>query len=119
MTDVAPATMSDPDEPAALVVQHLSTVYGTSYGRIVAVRDVSFEIEAGEAVGIVGESGSGKTAIALALLGLLPRNGRIVDGEILTRRRLAREREPQAPARRPWAADRDGLPGLDDVARPR
>jgi oligopeptide transport system ATP-binding protein len=74
--------MSDPDEPAALVVQHLSTVYGTSYGRIVAVRDVSFEIEAGEAVGIVGESGSGKTAIALALLGLLPRNGRIVDGEI-------------------------------------
>ena len=82
MTEAAPLPIPDPDEPAALVVQHLSTVYGTSYGRIVAVRDVSFEIEAGEAVGIVGESGSGKTAIALALLGLLPRNGRIVDGEI-------------------------------------
>jgi oligopeptide/dipeptide ABC transporter ATP-binding protein len=82
VTDMARAAISDPGEPAALVVQHLSTVYGTSYGRIVAVRDVSFEIEAGEAVGIVGESGSGKTAIALALLGLLPRNGRIVDGEI-------------------------------------
>jgi oligopeptide/dipeptide ABC transporter ATP-binding protein len=82
VTDPAPLTIPDPNEPAALVVQHLSTVYGTSYGRIVAVRDVSFEIEAGEAVGIVGESGSGKTAIALALLGLLPRNGRIVDGEI-------------------------------------
>ena len=37
----------------------------------------------GEAVGIVGESGCGKTAIALALLGLLPRNGRIAAGEIL------------------------------------
>jgi oligopeptide/dipeptide ABC transporter ATP-binding protein len=69
-------------ESPALVVRRLSTVYGTSYGQIVAVRDVSFQIEAGEAVGIVGESGSGKTAIALALLGLLPRNGRIVDGEI-------------------------------------
>ena len=79
---MAPATISVPGEPSTLVVQHLSTAYGTSYGRIVAVRDVSFEIEAGEAVGIVGESGSGKTAIALALLGLLPRNGRIVDGEI-------------------------------------
>ena len=67
---------------AGLVVDRLSTVYGTSHGQIVAVRDVSFEIEPGEAVGIVGESGCGKTAIALALLGLLPRNGRIVSGEI-------------------------------------
>jgi oligopeptide/dipeptide ABC transporter ATP-binding protein len=82
MTETALATLPGRREPAALVVRRLSTVYGTSYGRIVAVRDVSFQIEAGEAVGIVGESGSGKTAIALALLGLLPRNGRIVHGEI-------------------------------------
>jgi oligopeptide/dipeptide ABC transporter ATP-binding protein len=83
MTDVATAAaVQERRDPAALVVRNLSTVYGTSYGRIVAVRGVSFEIEPGEAVGIVGESGSGKTAIALALLGLLPRNGRIVDGEI-------------------------------------
>jgi oligopeptide transport system ATP-binding protein len=82
MNETVPATLPDDQESAALVVRRLSTVYGTSYGRIVAVRDVSFRIEAGEAVGIVGESGSGKTAIALALLGLLPRNGRIVDGEI-------------------------------------
>lgn len=68
---------------SALEVRRLSTVYGTSRGQIVAVRDVSFEVEAGEAVGIVGESGCGKTAIALALLGLLPRNGRIAAGEIV------------------------------------
>ena len=69
--------------PNALEVRGLSTVYGTARGQIVAVRDVSFQIEPGEAVGIVGESGCGKTAIALALLGLLPRNGRIASGEIL------------------------------------
>jgi len=67
---------------AALEVRDLSTVYGTSRGQIAAVRGVSFRIDAGEAVGIVGESGCGKTAIALALLGLLPRNGRISGGEI-------------------------------------
>ncbi|HTP21104.1 MAG TPA: ABC transporter ATP-binding protein [Solirubrobacteraceae bacterium] len=69
----------------ALEVRGLSTVYGTARGQIVAVRDVSFRIEPGEAVGIVGESGCGKTAIALALLGLLPRNGRIASGQILLR----------------------------------
>ncbi len=69
--------------PSALEVKGLSTVYGTSRGQIVAVRDVSFQIEAGEAVGVVGESGCGKTAIALALLGLLPRNGRIAGGQIM------------------------------------
>ena len=67
---------------AALVVRNLTTVYGTSRGQIVAVRDVSFEIAAGEALGMVGESGCGKTAVALALVGLLPRNGRIAGGEI-------------------------------------
>jgi oligopeptide/dipeptide ABC transporter ATP-binding protein len=73
---------ADPARDGALVVRGLSAVYGTARGQIVAVRDVSFDIEAGEAVGIVGESGCGKTAIALALLGLLPRNGRIAAGEI-------------------------------------
>ena len=88
MIDAALAAPPERATPAALAVQRLSTVYGTSYGRILAVRDVSFQIDAGEAVGIVGESGSGKTAVALALLGLLPQNGRIIDGEIPGRPRF-------------------------------
>ena len=44
------------------------------YGENVVVRDLCFEIGAGESVGLVGESGSGKTQTALAILGLLPKS---------------------------------------------
>ncbi|WP_188282233.1 ABC transporter ATP-binding protein [Streptomyces sp. CBMA29] len=43
-----------------------------SGGRAEAVRDVSFTVYAGEAVGVVGESGSGKTLTCRSLLGVLP-----------------------------------------------
>ncbi|WUH96717.1 ABC transporter ATP-binding protein [Spirillospora sp. NBC_00431] len=41
-----------------------------------AVRGVSFVVEPGEVLGVVGESGSGKTALALAVMGLLPEDAR-------------------------------------------
>jgi peptide/nickel transport system ATP-binding protein len=43
-----------------------------------AVRDVSFELRAGEALGVVGESGSGKTSVARIVLGLLEPDGGVV-----------------------------------------
>lgn len=48
----------------------------------ILVKDVSFDIYPGEAVGIVGESGSGKTLSVLSILNLLPRGVRVVDGSI-------------------------------------
>jgi peptide/nickel transport system ATP-binding protein len=47
------------------------------------VRDISFNVPAGEVLGLVGESGSGKTTVALALLGHTRRGLRITAGQVL------------------------------------
>ncbi|HEV8685853.1 MAG TPA: ABC transporter ATP-binding protein [Gaiellaceae bacterium] len=48
-----------------------------------AVDGASFDIRAGEALGVVGESGSGKTMALRALVGLLPRSARLAGGTIV------------------------------------
>ena len=43
------------------------------YGGVCAVRDLSFAVPAGEAVGVIGANGAGKTSTLKAVLGLIPR----------------------------------------------
>jgi peptide/nickel transport system ATP-binding protein len=66
-----------------LDVQHLTTHYETLRGWVRAVEDISFSVKKGEALGIAGESGCGKTTVALSLLRILPKGGRIRKGKIL------------------------------------
>ena len=65
---------------ALLSVEDLRVEFWTRRGTVYAVNGVSFDVAAGDTLGIVGESGCGKSVTALALLGLLPRAGRVVGG---------------------------------------
>ncbi|MCX2746827.1 dipeptide/oligopeptide/nickel ABC transporter permease/ATP-binding protein [Arthrobacter sp. MI7-26] len=70
-----------------LRVRDLHVGYGSIENPLTVVRGVSFDVTAGEIVGIVGESGSGKTQTAFSILGLLPRGGRVLSGSIKFRGR--------------------------------
>jgi oligopeptide/dipeptide ABC transporter ATP-binding protein len=66
-----------------LEVRELRTHFFTRRGVVQAVNGVSFQVRAGETLGLVGESGSGKTITCLSILKLLPRGARIVSGQVL------------------------------------
>lgn len=68
---------------ALLEVENLSVGYQTREGYLKAVEGVSFSLEEGQSLGFVGESGCGKTTLGMALMRLLPPNGRISNGRII------------------------------------
>ena len=67
-----------------LELRGLTTEFKTQAGVVRAVDDVSYQVAAGETLGVVGESGCGKSVTSLSILRLIPDPpGRIVSGAVL------------------------------------
>ena len=66
-----------------LDVQDLTVVFEGSRASVTAVDHVSFQLAAGETLGLVGESGSGKSVTAFSILRLVQPPGRIVSGRVM------------------------------------
>jgi len=74
-----------------LSIDDLTVSFPSEQGRVTAVRGLSYQVSAGEVLGIVGESGSGKSVSSMAVMGLLPPQAKVTGsirfqgGELLGR----------------------------------
>ena len=79
-------TRRRPEDLAAapmLSVRDLHVTFGSGDRVVHAVNGISYDLGAGETMGIVGESGSGKSVSSLAVLGLLPKPAARTSGSII------------------------------------
>ena len=66
-----------------LEVKNLRVSFRTDAGKLQAVRGISFDLQEGRTLAIVGESGSGKSVTSRAIMGILPANAQVEEGQIL------------------------------------
>ena len=71
--------------PPLLDVRNLRIEFPTRHGTLVAVDDISLQINPGEVLGVVGESGAGKSLTGAAIIGLLEPPGRVAAGYVASR----------------------------------
>jgi oligopeptide/dipeptide ABC transporter ATP-binding protein len=65
-----------------LEIQNLKTWFFLDEGTVRAIDGVDFNMWRGQTLGVVGESGCGKSVTARSILRIVPKPGRIVEGEI-------------------------------------
>jgi len=66
-----------------LEIKGLKTHFDTRDGVVKAVDEVTLHVNRGEVLGVVGESGCGKSVMSFSIMGLVPKPGKVVDGEVL------------------------------------
>lgn len=94
------------------------------FGGFIALHDVTFDLQAGETLGLVGESGSGKSTLARAILRLIPAAGgeMLWTGENLLawsgRQLRRRRREMQIVFQDPMASLNPRMSAADAIAEP-
>lgn len=71
---------------STLSVRNLTIEYTAKRGNVQAIRNVSFDVQRGEALALIGESGSGKTTLGLGIVQLLPTAAQIRNGQVTYRR---------------------------------
>ncbi|MEI6470844.1 MAG: ATP-binding cassette domain-containing protein, partial [Betaproteobacteria bacterium] len=71
------------DQDNLLCVKDLSVSIHTPNGNAYILHQVSFEIKQGEVLGLIGESGCGKSTVIKSILGLLPGNASVSQGQII------------------------------------
>jgi ABC-type dipeptide/oligopeptide/nickel transport system ATPase component len=81
-----------------LEIENLSVHFHIPEGVARAVDGISFDLAAGETIGLVGESGCGKSVTSLSILGLIP--------------------SPREPSQNSWAANFDDISRTDDLTQP-
>jgi peptide/nickel transport system ATP-binding protein len=70
---------------AVLTVRDLSVEYDMERGSVLAVDNVSFDLDQGEFIAVVGESGCGKSTLLFAIAQLLVPPARVVAGSVIFR----------------------------------
>ena len=98
-----------------LEVQDLKAYFYTRWGVVKAVDGVSFDLGAGETIGLVGESGCGKSTLARLILGLLPADS----GEIAIEGQRLADMDRKARARLIQPVFQDPFASRNPLARVR
>jgi oligopeptide/dipeptide ABC transporter ATP-binding protein len=76
-----------PENELLVQIQDLRVEFDVRAGIVKAVDGVSFDIYRGQTLGVIGESGCGKSITARAILQMIPKPGRIANGQVLYHRR--------------------------------